>query len=243
MQGNSAELEARREVAAAHRLAVLHGLNEGVWNHISVISPDDPEHMIISPGHMHWSQVRASNLAVLDGSGQLVSGAAPPIRAGWIIHYPVHQARPDARCVIHVHSPYITAMSIRNDVVFEPRSSQNAARFHDDLVYYDVYDGVLSNEDEGARMAATLGNRRVLMLRNHGALIATDSVAKAYLDLYQLERACMYQLLATAGGGQMALIPEEITAEMGELARRGQNLEHFAGMRRWVDEVQPDYAH
>jgi ribulose-5-phosphate 4-epimerase/fuculose-1-phosphate aldolase len=242
MQTNSSEYEARKDVAAAHRLAVLHGLAEGVWNHISLLSPDDPDLMMISPGHTHWSQVRASNLALVDSKGTLVSGERPPIRAGWIIHHPVHRARPDAKCVIHVHSPYITAMSIREDMRFEPRSSQQAARFHDDLVYYEVYDGVLSSEDEGERMAETLGSRRVLMLRNHGALIATDSVAKAYLDVYQLERACMYQLLATAGGGRMALIPEDIAAEMGELARRGQNLEHFAGMRRWIEAEQPDYA-
>jgi len=239
---NSVEYEARKDLAAAHRLAVLHGLNEGVWNHISLISPDDPEIMLISPGHTHWSQVSASNLAAVNRAGELVSGSAPPIRAGWIIHHPVHRARADAKCVIHVHAPYITAMSIRKDMVFEPRSSQQAARFHDDLVYYEVYDGVLSSEDEGERMAATLGDKRVLMLRNHGALIAADGVAKAYLDLYQLERACMYQILATTGGGEMALIPDDVTAEMGELARAGQNVEHFDGMRRWIEAVQPDFA-
>ena len=109
-------------------------------------------------------------------------------------------------------------------------------------MYYEVYDGVLAGEDEGERMAATLGDKRVLLLRNHGALIAANSVARAYLDVYQLERACMYQLLATAGGGEMALIPEDIAAQMGELARKGQNLEHFDGMKRWVEATQPDYA-
>jgi ribulose-5-phosphate 4-epimerase/fuculose-1-phosphate aldolase len=243
MKTNSAELDARRDVAAAHRLAVLHGLNEGVWNHISVLSPDDEEMMLISPGHTHWSQVTASNLALMDGEGKMHSGEREPIRAAWIIHYPVHKARPDAKCVIHVHAPYITAMSIRKDMRFETRSSQQAARFHDDIVYYEVYDGVLSGEDEGERMAETLGDKRVLMLRNHGALIATDSVAKAYLDLYQLERACMYQLLAVAGGGEMALIPDDVAAEMGRLAREGRNMGHWDGFKRWVDEVQPDYAH
>lgn len=243
MKMNSAELDARRDVAAAHRLAVLHGLNEGVWNHISLISPDDSDAMLISPGHMHWSQVTASNLALMNGKGELMAGGPAPIRAGWIIHYPVHKARPDAKCVIHVHAPYITAMSIRQDMRFEPRSSQQAARFHDDVVYYEVYDGVLADEDEGKRMADTLGDKRLLMLRNHGALIATDSVAKAYLDVYQLERACMYQLLATAGGGEMALIPEDICAEMGNLARKGQGLGHWEGFKRWVDAERPDYAH
>lgn len=127
---------AREEVALAHRLAVHHGLNESVWNHISLVSPEHPDQILISPGHMHWSQVRANNLALLDATGELVSGERGPIRAGWIIHYPLHQARPDAACVIHVHATYITALSIRNDIEFETRSSQQSARFHGDVAYH-----------------------------------------------------------------------------------------------------------
>ena len=174
--------------------------------------------------------------------GDLISGDRPPIRAGWIIHHPVHKARPDAKCVIHVHAPYITAMSIRKDMVLETRSSQQAAGFHDDVVYYEVYDGVLNDESEGEHMAEVLGQKRVLMMRNHGAMIVGDSVARAYLDAYQLERACMYQLLAVSGGGEMQLIPEKIASEMGQLARQGRNLEHFEGMKRLVEEKEPDFA-
>lgn len=242
MESDYGERDARRDVAAAHRLAVRHGLNEGVWNHISFMGPEIGGRMLISPGHTHWSLVKASNLALVEADGTFVSGLRPPIRPAWIIHAPLHRARPDARCVMHVHAPYITAMSIRSDMNFEPRSSQQAARFHNDVAYFEVYDGTLSGEDEGERMAEALGDRRVLILRNHGAIIATDSVAKAYLDLYQLERACMYQLLATAGGGRMSLIPDEIAAEMGNMARRGKNLEHFEGLKRWLDAVEPEYA-
>ena len=239
---NSSERQARLDLAAAHRLAVMHELNEGVWNHISLTSPDEPDNILISPGHTHWSQVTASNLALMSPKGDLISGDRPPIRAGWIIHHPVHKARPDAKCVIHVHAPYITAMSIRKDMVLETRSSQQAAGFHDDVVYYEVYDGVLNDESEGEHMAEVLGQKRVLMMRNHGAMIVGDSVARAYLDAYQLERACMYQLLAVSGGGEMQLIPEKIASEMGQLARQGRNLEHFEGMKRLVEEKEPDFA-
>ena len=90
-------------------------------------------------------------------------------------------------------------------------------------------------------MAQVLGNKRVLMLRNHGALIAAPTVAMAYLDVYQLERACMYQLLAVSGGGEMQLIPEDIAAEMGRLARESKNHGHWDGMKRWMDAAEPDY--
>ena len=84
----------------------------------------------------------------------------------------------------------------------ETRSSQQAAAFHDDVVYYEVYDGVLADESEGEHMAEVLGDKRILMMRNHGAMIVGSTVASAYLDTYQLERACMYQLLAVAGGDE-----------------------------------------
>ena len=91
-------------------------------------------------------------------------------------------------------------------------------------------------------MAEVLGDKRILMMRNHGAMIVGETVAKAYLDAYQLERACMYQLLAVAGGGEMQLIPEEVAAEMGHLARKGRNIEHFEGMKRLIVEKEPDFA-
>lgn len=83
---NSAERPARLDLAAAHRLAVMHELNEGVWNHISLTSPDEPDNILISLVHTHWSQVTASSLALMSPKGELISGDHPPIRAGWIIN-------------------------------------------------------------------------------------------------------------------------------------------------------------
>ena len=91
-------------------------------------------------------------------------------------------------------------------------------------------------------MAEVLGDKRILIMRNHGAMIVGETVARAYLDAYQLERACMYQLLAVAGGGEMQLIPKEVAAEMGRLARKGRNIEHFEGMKRLIVEKEPDFA-
>ncbi len=239
---NSPEGIARRDLAAAHRLAVRDGLNEGTWNHMSLISPDNPEDMLISPGHTHWAQVTASNLALLGPDGALKAGAAAPIRAGWVIHHPVHVARPDMACIIHVHAPYVTSLSMREDIRFDTRSSQQAAQFHDDVAYFETYDGLLAEESEGARMAEALGDCRVLILRNHGVLVLGTSVAGAYIALYQLERAAMYQLLATAGGGALTRIPEEIAAAMGEKARAGHADPHFEAMRRLIDATEPDYV-
>ena len=241
---NAAEHLLRRDLAAAHRLAVRDGLAEGAWNHLSVVLPEDPDVMLITPGYTHWRMVTAGNLAAVrpDGSA-VVAGGAVPSRAGWIIHFPVHQALPAAKCLMHVHSPYITALSMRRDVHLDTCSSQQAAQFHDDVAYYEIYDGALTDETEGRRMAEVMGNKRVLILRNHGAVVAGPSVGQAYVDLYQLERACMYQVLATGGGHALSQIPPDVAAETAAIARRCQHAPYFDAMRAVLDALEPDYAH
>ncbi|MCE2518958.1 MAG: class II aldolase/adducin family protein [Alphaproteobacteria bacterium] len=244
MMRNAAEREVRCDLAAAHRLAVRDGLNEGAWNHLSVMSPDEPGVMFITPGYTHWSMVNASNLAAVGEDGEPVSEGGPvPSVAGFIIHMPVHQAIPGARCLMHVHAPYITALSMRKGVRLDTSSSQQAAQFCDDVAYYDSYDGLLVAEDEGLRMADAMDGRRVLMMRNHGAMVAGGTVGQAYVDLYQLERACMYQILATGDGYALEEIPPSIAAAIGRDAReRPRSDRFFRAMRDVLDAGEPDYA-
>ncbi len=236
------EATARNDLAAAHRLAVMHGLNEGTWNHISY----QLEHrMLISPGYTHWSQVCASNLTSVNDQGTVVGGASAPIRPGWIIHYPLHQRRPDARCIAHVHSPYATALSLRTDIMFDAQSSQQAAQFYDDVAYFEIYDGLLDAPEEGYRMADALGRKRVLLLRNHGVVVVGQSIAAVYIDLYQFERACMYQMLACASAtAVLQHIPAKLAAAMTRNARHDTTdaAAHYAGMKRLVCAKEPDYA-
>jgi ribulose-5-phosphate 4-epimerase/fuculose-1-phosphate aldolase len=236
------EIDARCDLAAAHRLAVMYALNEGTWNHMSLDHPTNPDLTLISPGYTHWSQVCAGNLALTTRDGEFISGERPPIKAAAIIHHPVHQARPDIQCLIHVHTPHITALGMQKDMKLDTCGSQQAAQFHDDIAYYEIYDGVLIDPVEGSRMCDTLGDKRILMLRNHGVIVTGNSVARAFLDLYQLERACQYQLLASAGGAELQQIPAENSAEMCRMAKAGNSDPHFAAMRRLLDEMEPGYA-
>ena len=241
---NSAEQDVRRDLAAAHRLAVRDGLAEGAWNHLSVISPNDPEVMLITPGYTHWKMVNASNLAAMRPDGTPVApGGAISSVAGWIIHFPVHKAIPQARCLMHVHSPYITALSMRKDVRLDTCSSQQAAQFHNDVAYYEIYDGDLTDEAEGYHMAEVMGDKRILMMRNHGAMVAAPTVSRAYIDLYQLERACMYQVLATGDGHDLNQIPDSIATKMCAAVKKGRHEPYFDAMRAVLDAHEPDYAH
>jgi len=233
----------RRDLAAAHRLAVRDGLNEGTWNHFSYVSPDEPDKMLITPDTTHWRMVTASNLALVGKDGELIEGRRKPRLAGWIIHAPVHRSRKDANCVMHVHSPYIVAMSIRTDIGFDTQLSQQAAQFHDDVAYFDVYDGLLEAEEEGYRMAEALGDKRILMLRNHGAMVVAPSVSRAYMDLYQLERACMYQLLSGASSeNQVQRIDADVAAAMSAKVREHPDDEDYQAMVEVLDALEPDYA-
>jgi ribulose-5-phosphate 4-epimerase/fuculose-1-phosphate aldolase len=236
---SSSEYEARCDLAAAHRMAVMDGLNEGTWNHFSLMSPVQPEQMLISPGDTHWSQVKASNMTLMGPQAEVISGPQPN-GAAWIIHYPVHRARPDAKCIMHTHTPFATALGMRENWKLDTQSSQAAAWFHDDVAYFDTYDGILRGEDEGERMARALGDKRVLILRNHGVLTAARSVAEAYMDLYLLERACMFQVHAAGGGADLNHIPEAVASKIGESGRKGRT-GHFDGMRQVIDAREPDY--
>ncbi len=233
------EHEARCDLAAAHRMAVMDGLNEGTWNHFSLMSPVEPEQMLISPGDTHWSMVKASNLTLMGPRAEVISGPEPN-DAAWIIHYPVHRARPDAKCVMHSHSPYATALGMRKANKLDTQSNQAAALFHGDIAYFDVYDGILREADEGERMAEALGDKRVLMLRNHGLLTAAPTVAQAYMDLYLIERACMFQLLATKDDGELNQIPTEVAEKIGAAGRQGRD-GHFQGMKQVIEAREPDY--
>ena len=244
MNENTVEHQARCDLAAAHRLAVLDGLNEGTWNHLSLMSPTETTHMMITPADTHWSQVRASNLAVMGPQAEIISGPKEPNGAAWIIHYPLHRANPQAKCVMHAHTPYATALSARKDAKLDTRSSQAGASFHEDIAYFDVYAGILRAEEEGEHMAEVLGDKRVLMMRNHGVVVTGASVGHAYLALYLLERACQFQLLASGDGvHELNQIPEEVAAHIARETRKPESGEgHFQGMKEVLDEKDPGYV-
>jgi ribulose-5-phosphate 4-epimerase/fuculose-1-phosphate aldolase len=238
--------DARIDLAAAHRLAVRDGLSEGTWNHLTLAHPEDPERMLMTPPDTHWSQVTATSL--LD-----VGPGFDPKGAAWVayrIHHPVHAARPDARCVLHLHSPAVVAMSMLED----PRLrmvEQSALMFHGRVAVTEEFDGLQeANTDQGKAMADALGpDCSILILRNHGAVVTGPTVGQAYVELYMLERTCNAQLKALATGLPLnELSPEQLSAfeartrvdrdehGMGEVLGRS-----FEAMKRVLDTTEPDY--
>lgn len=235
--------EARRDLACALRWAARLGLHEGVCNHFSLMVPGRDDQFLINPYGRHWTEVTASGLLLLDREGALLEGDAPPEPTAFYIHWRIHRAAPHARCVMHTHMPYATALAMVEGGRLEP-AGQNALMFHDQVAYDEDYQGLALDEAEGDRMAARLGNRSVLFLANHGVVVTGDTVAETFNKLYYLERACMHQVLAMSTGRPLRLVPEDVARRTAQQMREdcAQAERHFAALRRILDRDEPEYA-
>ena len=239
--------QARIDLAACHRLAARFGLNEGIDNHLTMLVPGYSDRFYLAPFGLLWSEVKASDLMELDFSGKVVAGRGLVEDTALHIHLPVHRLVPEAYCVLHTHMPYATALGMLE----EPHlamAGQNALGFHDDIAYVE-YNGLAFDYSEGERLAAALGDKSVLMLRNHGVLVIGGSAAQAFERLYFLERACQAQILALSTGRSLRLVPRpvvEATAAQFRACARVDGVArtelHFEALKRLLDRSEADYA-
>lgn len=238
--------QGRIDLAAAHRLAAAEGFSEAICNHFTLAV--DADRFLLLPYGLHWSEVAAADFMVVTHDGEVVAGDGIAEPTAFYIHAPLHAARADARCVLHTHMPYATALTMLEDPTLE-MASQNALMFAGAVAYDRDYQGLALDREEGARLAGLLGaDKQVLFLANHGVIVVGQSVAEAYNRLYFLERACQTQVLALSTGRPLRLIPEEIVARTVEQQRLLEpgNLpiheRHFAALKRVLDRREPDYA-
>lgn len=244
---SEAQRLARIDLAACHRLAARFGLNEGIDNHLTMLVPGHADRFYLAPFGLLWAEVKASDFMELDFSGAVVAGHGLVEDTALFIHLAVHRLKPKARCVLHTHMPYATALSMLE----EPRlqmAGQNAIGFHGDLAYVD-YHGLALDYTEGERLAGALGDKSVLILRNHGVLVTGSSAARAFERLYFLERACQAQVLALSTGGRLRVLPEAVVEStlaqfLGGDSVGGQERPelHFQALKRLLDRSEADYA-
>ena len=159
--------QARVDLAAAYRLANRFGLNEGIDNHFTLMLPGSRDRFLLNAFGLHWSEVTASNLMVVDAEGRVVEGEGEVETTAFCIHAPIHLASERAACILHTHMPYATALSMLEDGRLEP-ASQNALRYWNDVAYDEDYNGLALATEEGKRLAALLADKRVLLMANHG---------------------------------------------------------------------------
>jgi ribulose-5-phosphate 4-epimerase/fuculose-1-phosphate aldolase len=237
------EWQQRVDLAACYRLVALFGWDDLIFTHISARVPGPEHHFLINPYGLLFEEVTASSLVKVDMDGRKVLDSPYDVNpAGFLIHSAVHAAREDAQCVLHVHSVNGTAVSAQREGLLP--LSQHSIFVVASLAYHD-YEGVALVDDEKPRLVADLGDRRFLMLRNHGLLTVGRTVAEAFVAMYMFETSCTIQVRAQAGG-PVTTIPSSIVdgapAQWSAVTRgTGGGLAWPALLRR-LDRVNPGYA-
>jgi ribulose-5-phosphate 4-epimerase/fuculose-1-phosphate aldolase len=240
----SMERQLRVDLAAAFRLAAELNWHEAVANHFSLAVSADGKRFLMNPRWRHFARVKASELLLLDADDPLtMSRPDAPDASAWCIHGHIHGAVPHARCILHVHPPYATAVAALADPTIRP-IEQNTARYFRRIATDLGYGGIADNEEEGRRLVQVLGNMKRVMMGNHGVLVVAATVAEAFDDLFYLERACQTLVLAYATGQKLNVMSDEVA----ERTARGWEdykdaaFSHFDELKRLLDAKDPSYA-
>jgi ribulose-5-phosphate 4-epimerase/fuculose-1-phosphate aldolase len=196
----------RRDLAAAYRLAARRGWDDIVWTHISASVPGEPGAYFINRFGLRFAEVRPDNLVKVDVTGRVIDGSGAPVNpSGFAIHGAVHAARPDAVCVMHLHTRWGQTMAALPEGLLP--CSQPALRLWRRLGRH-AYEGLAFAPAERARLVTALGAGDGLILENHGTLIVGRTVAEAYVLMHLLERAAQIQIAAMAVGGVQCVSDE-----------------------------------
>ncbi|MGW1025944.1 class II aldolase/adducin family protein [Streptomyces sp. NPDC002577] len=237
----------RRQLAAVYRLVAHFRMTDLIFTHISLRLPGPEHHFLINPYGLLFEEITASSLVKIGLDGRPVEETPYRVNpAGFVIHSAIHAARPDARCVLHTHTKAGCAVAAQAGGLLPV--SQTAMEFYDRVAYHD-YEGVALNLAEQKRLADDLGDRPVMILRNHGLLTVGTTAAQAFLRMYYLDKACEIQTTAQSGGPLVMPPPDVCEYTARQLA--GDDVADFAdddaydlawaALLRLLDRVAPDY--
>ncbi|MFN6568992.1 class II aldolase/adducin family protein [Dendronalium sp. ChiSLP03b] len=205
-------LHRKQRLAAAFRLFGRFGFSEGIAGHITARDPEFTDHFWVNPFGMYFGHIRVSDLILVNREGDVVKGDASVNRAAFTIHSQLHEARTDVIAAAHAHSVYGKAWSSLGRLL-DPLT-QDSCSFYEDHALFNDYTGVVLDTSEGQRLAETLGNKKAIILQNHGILTVGHTVDEAAFWYITLERSCQAQLLAEAAGR-----PRIINHETARLAQ------------------------
>jgi ribulose-5-phosphate 4-epimerase/fuculose-1-phosphate aldolase len=244
----SAEAGLRIDLAACFRLVAHFGMDDLIYNHISVRVPGTEDQFLINPYGLLFSEIRASSFVKITLDGDPVEPTEHAVnRAGFVIHSAIHAGRADAHCVLHTHSEAATAVSALAEGLLP--LSQFAMRFQGHVGVH-AYEGVALDLDERRRLVANLGPHNTLLLRNHGVLTVGRTVPEAFILMYYFEKAARVQLLvqgAAGAGGGMVLPDPGVTVKAARQFNRQEGDILAPGAREWpaflrlLDRIDPSY--
>jgi ribulose-5-phosphate 4-epimerase/fuculose-1-phosphate aldolase len=247
-QGDPAQWQARVDLAAAHRLAVLHGLHEGIFNHFTLAVPNADDRYYQIPFGLHWSEVTASTFMEVSYDGTLIKGEGEVERSGYCIHAPMHRLSKEAACVLHTHMPFASALTRLKDQRILP-IGQTELGVSMQTAYDDEYTGPGFDPAEGERLVGAIGDKSILLMANHGAVTIGRTVAAAYDRMYYLERVAQVQMYAMWTGQPLHVLSQDVIDKTIEQFKKSPtyygrpNAEHhFDALKRMLDREQPDYT-
>ena len=231
-------LHRQQRLAAALRLFALYGYDEGVAGHITARDPELTDCFWVNPFGMYFGHIKVSDLILVNHKGEVVEGDKPVNAAAFAIHSQVHQARPDAIAAAHAHSLYGKAWSTLGRTL-DPLT-QDACAFYQDHSLFDGYTGVVLDMEEGKRIAATLGERKAVILRNHGLLTVGHSVDEAAWWFITMDRSCQAQLMAEAAGKPVLIDPETASLTYSQIGTHHFGWFSFQSLYDKIVTLQPD---
>ena len=238
------EWKARVDLAACYRLFHHYRMTDLIYNHISVRLPGNHDQFLINPYGLLYDEVTASSLVVVNTAGNVIRdttglGINP---GGFTIHSAVHIARPDVACVMHTHTAATVAVSVMKRGLLP--LTQQAMRFTNRIAYHE-YEGVDFSDAERRRLQKSLGDRMVMILRNHGTLVCGRTISEAFDIMYYLERACQAQVTLLSLGEELVEPPigiGEQVAQVFESPNRAAPAKIWPTLLRMLDRVSPGYA-
>jgi ribulose-5-phosphate 4-epimerase/fuculose-1-phosphate aldolase len=237
------EWQTRCDLAACYRLVDMFGWSDLINTRITARVPGRHDHFLINPYGLLFEEVTASSLVKIDTEGNKVEASDCKVNSGgFAIPSAVHMARPDVACVLHSHTVAGCAVSMQKDGLLP--LNQHALQVIGDVAYHD-YAGTARHPEERARLLADLGDRHILVLRNHGLLIVGTSIAETFVATYRMERACAMQLAFQQSGAAFNPIDDRVVSDAlkrraGDSRSDAARLEWLALLRK-LDRVDPSY--
>lgn len=246
IQISEAETALRQDLAAVFRAMAKLGMTEQIAGHNSMMLPENltggEPMFLINPRGLHFSEITASSLLLCALDGTVVRGAGELRRVALHIHSRIHLRHPGARCVLHSHPQYLTALSLIEDgrMAF---AHQNDMALADRIAYDDEFNGIALEEAEGDRIAEALGDRTILLMGSHGVTVVGPTIADAFDELYMAEQTCKYHMTALATGMPLRRMnPQLRMSHRGPWSDYFDARLHLDSWRRRLDREEPDYA-
>jgi ribulose-5-phosphate 4-epimerase/fuculose-1-phosphate aldolase len=235
---------ARVDLAAVLRWSARLGYQQGVCNHFSFLLPGEENLFLVNPEGYFWSELTASSLLVCDPDGGIVEGTGTVETTAFCLHAPIHRYNKAAKAALHTHTPYATALCLIEGGQLEPVNLAGF-QFYGKIAYDENHQGGALSVSEGNREVAILGDKNILMMRNHGPMVVGKTIASAFDRLYYLEEVCKRQVLAMSTGRPLQQVPAHVAHRLSDddALFEAYSEKHLTAIKRVLDREEPEYAH